>query len=239
MVLYIKVNAALARLTSKFSDELSGVHGWLLPSAFCSYLPPVVRSSTAQLLSPQSMPYRSVPCQAGTTESSRWTVRWSLNCSADHSEELGNASRRGRGAPPAPRAHRRMTSPVRLPDRAPPPRQVGTYGIPARALDFDRPWRAGGGDDGGGGAASVRLLRDRRGPGHRRRGAAVSGGTGWEPAERLVLRRGSRTADLPDAVLLACARRRRARAIPYAADQLPHLASDPAAGRPAPAARTG
>ena len=43
----------------------------------------------------------------------------------------------------------------------------------------------------------------RRGPGHRRRGAAVSGGPGREPADLLVLRRRSRATDLPDAVLLA------------------------------------
>ena len=110
---------------------------------------------------------------------------------------------------------------------------------PTGEADGARHVRAGGGEDGGGRPSAVRLLRDRRGPGRRGRGAALSGGPGREPAERLVLRRGSRTAHLPDAVLLAGARRRRARAIPYAADQLPHVASDPATGRPTAAARAG
>ena len=65
--------------------------------------------------------------------------------------------------------------------------------------------------------------------------AALGGGR----PNGLFLRRGSRTADLPDPVLLAVARRRRTRAIPYAADQLPHVPSDPATGRPAPADRAG
>ena len=73
------------------------------------------------------------------------------------------------------------------------------------------------------GVAELRLL------------AALGGGR----AEQPVLRRGSRTADLPDAVLLAGARRRRAGAFSYAADQLPHLASDPATVRPASAGRAG
>ena len=79
-------------------------------------------------------------------------------------------------------------------------------------LDGARHVRAAGGENGGGYVSTVRFLRDRRGPGYRRRGAAVSGVPGRAPAEQLGLRRGSRTADLPDAVLLAGARHRCARA---------------------------
>ncbi len=60
---------------------------------------------------------------------------------------------------------------------------------------------------------------------------------GRRSAQRSLLRRRPRAADLSAAVLVEVARRRHPRPRPNAAHQLPHVASDPNAGRPAACAR--
>ena len=65
--------------------------------------------------------------------------------------------------------------------------------------------------------------------------AALGAGAAGQP----LLRRRPRPADLPAAVLVEGARRRRPRPLAHAAHQLPHLAPDPGAGRPAVAAVAG
>ena len=72
-----------------------------------------------------------------------------------------------------------------------------------------------------------------RGAGRERRAAALPRRARRRPAERPLLRRRPRPAHLPAAVLVEVARRRHPRPLADAARQLPDVAPDPDAGRPA------
>ena len=82
-------------------------------------------------------------------------------------------------------------------------------------------------------ASAVRPRRRRRSAGPQRAAAALPGGARRRSAQRAVLRGRPRPAHLPAAVLVEVARRRHPRPLAHAARQLPHVAPDPGAGRPA------
>ena len=85
--------------------------------------------------------------------------------------------------------------------------------------------------------STVRLRRRGRGAGHGRRAPAVLRDARRGSSERALLRRRSRAAHLPAAVLVARARRRHPRPLEDATGQLPNVTPDPAGS--GSAARSG